>query len=143
MHGRRAQRRASERPQSPGAARSGELCEPEHGEDGEDATLPEASTLASWLARWAEAVLKSAWSHSAGDWGDDGEGSGRRWFRERRLISLIFADWVPHDLISSGAFLGLGAGIRPEGLSHRRPRGLPKPCPLSSAGCTVITVFCL
>jgi len=53
--GRRAQRRASERPQPPGAARSGVLREPEHGEDGEDATLPVASTSASWLARWADA----------------------------------------------------------------------------------------
>jgi hypothetical protein len=44
---RRAQRRATERPEPPGAARRGELASLEHGEDGENATLPGASTMAS------------------------------------------------------------------------------------------------
>jgi len=42
----RAQRRATERPESPAVARRGELASLEHGEDGEDATLPAASTMA-------------------------------------------------------------------------------------------------
>lgn len=44
---RRAQCRATERPEPPGVARRGEsVTNPEHGEDGEDATLPGASTAA-------------------------------------------------------------------------------------------------
>jgi len=42
----RAQRRATERPEPPGTARRGELASLEHGEDGEDAALPGASTMA-------------------------------------------------------------------------------------------------
>ncbi len=43
----RAERRAIERPEPPGTARRGEsLTNREHGEDGEDATLPGASTVA-------------------------------------------------------------------------------------------------
>jgi lysyl-tRNA synthetase class II len=31
----------------------------------------------------------------------------------RRLITLIFAGWLPHDLASSRSCLGLGSGVRP------------------------------
>ena len=30
----------------------------------------------------------------------------------RRLITLIFADWVPHDLASSRSCLGLSSGVQ-------------------------------
>jgi hypothetical protein len=37
----------------------GELASPEHGEDGEHATLPAASTTASSRARWADVTIRS------------------------------------------------------------------------------------
>lgn len=47
----RAQRRSTERPEPPGAARTGESAtSPEHGEDGEDAALTGASTVALWAS---------------------------------------------------------------------------------------------
>src|SRR5580698_5777758 len=58
--GHRAERRARERrshPQ-PSSAYAGTACA-ELGEDGEDATLPEASTMASSSARWAATSQRS------------------------------------------------------------------------------------
>jgi hypothetical protein len=43
----------------------------------------------------------------------------------RRLITLIFAGWVPHDLASSRSCLGLIAGVRPLGLSISVLEGSP------------------
>jgi hypothetical protein len=37
----------------------------------------------------------------------EGQGNGDTWF-ERRLIRLIFAGWVPHDLIRRGLPLSSG-----------------------------------
>jgi len=44
----------------------------------------------------------------------------------RRLITLIFAGWLPHDLASSRSCLGLSSGVRPKiGLSNRVLEGSP------------------
>jgi hypothetical protein len=43
----------------------------------------------------------------------------------RRLITLIFAGWLPHDLASSRSCLGLRSGVRPYGLSNRALEGSP------------------
>lgn len=43
----------------------------------------------------------------------------------RRLIILIFAGWVPHDIASSWSCLGLFAGIRLYGLSSSVFEGSP------------------
>jgi hypothetical protein len=54
--GHRAQRRATERPEHTRsrAQRVAVFGDAEHGEDGEDATLPGASTVARRYARWAD-----------------------------------------------------------------------------------------
>jgi hypothetical protein len=47
-----------------------------------------------------------------------GSGAGRRW---RRSISLPFAGWLPHERVSSQAYLGLRTGVGntgPTGLSR-------------------------
>jgi hypothetical protein len=44
---------------------------------------------------------------------------------KRRLITLIFAGWLPHDLGASRSCLGLSAGVRLKGLSHRVVEGSP------------------
>src|SRR5437762_1674809 len=60
----RAQCRAIERPEPPGAARKGEsLTNPEHGEDGEDATLPGASTVAPCRRDGQTPLCDNVFSH--------------------------------------------------------------------------------
>ena len=43
----------------------------------------------------------------------------------RRLITLIFADWLPHDVASSWSCLGLVTGVQPYGLSISVIEGSP------------------
>jgi len=43
----------------------------------------------------------------------------------RRLITLIYAGWIPHDFSSSRSCLCLKSGVRPKGLSYRVFEGSP------------------
>jgi len=53
-----------------------------------------------------------------------------KWWNEkgnftRRFISLIFAGWIPHDILFVGESLSLEARVRPQPGALKKLRGLP------------------
>src|SRR5579864_7993487 len=61
-------------------------------------------------------------------------GSRKRW---RRSINLSYADWLPHERVSSRACLGLSAGVgmnQPEGALEDCPDLHPAPGRTGSGG---------
>ena len=59
----------------------------------------------------------------------------------RRLITLIYADWLPHDLASSRSCLALKAEIRLAPYSHRLIEDSPERDRVSVSGLEFIYLF--
>lgn len=59
----------------------------------------------------------------------------------RRLITLIYAGWVPHDLASSRSCLALKAEVRLAPYSHRMIEGSPVRDRVSVSGLESLSVM--